>query len=1144
MRTSPQAISAFSFGASIMTQHIRHITFLSLVLLGVLIPDVLFSQLKIKLPFIVADGGGAATGKRDTLWYGYHPDATFCIDAPLTFAPCDLIREYEAPPPPPEGVFDARFTKSRSAEGTCLGQGVYDNIHSFVSTGADTFRFRLQPSAAGGFPFRLTWVSNLSTYFDSARIQYSGNAGTTRVNMLTSSSHDITDESFTNLRMIVYGAKGSQTVPTSPALQLPANGAIKQNPSLTLSWGTVANAVLFEVQVAADSLFANIVFSDTARTTSKTVSGLPEGQKLFWHVRAMSEVLFGCYQDVPFSFSTRLGPPQLSSPSEGDNMVPTDPFLRWRKNPAVIEYHVQVSRNNTFTDIFTEQATADTFLQVGTLSNCTPYYWRVQSLNASDTTAFSPFRSFIVIDIEPGQPSLVNPPDSTTVAGDRPTLSWTGDICSRSYLVEVASDTGFTNILVSQIITQTSFQTPNLEGQENYFWRVKAKNNLNVFGPVSATRMFTTPVVIPSVPVLGGPPNAGPPLPDSTVVFVWNHSRNKPLSYILELSKNSNFSSIVKRDTVTDTTTTLDALDFCTRYFWRVNARNTAGTSSFSPVFSFDVRRNIPRMPVIVGPADGTTGVPDDTTLYWGGDACTQGYFIQISTDSNFTTVALQDTLEATSLNILVPEPLTWYYWRVAALNEIGPGPFANSKFQTVSLTRPKAPALVSPMNGTLGVLQYPTLCWDSSKRTETYRLQVALDTNFSILVFNDSTLTSLCKQVGPLLFSRTYYWRVNARNAAGTSVYSSVRWFNTLFPPEQSTLIHPQNGAVGVTVSPELQWSIPDRADGYHLQVAKDESFTTIVYNDTTIKTQSWQLYNLDNRTWYYWRVRAKNTAGYGQFSSINSFKTTIVGVSDWVTTLAVSETGFGKDTVYFGLHPNATHGIDPRLGEFELPPTTIGQFDARFTGVPGRPNQMGQGLRLNRLPFRTYAQVDTFKLSFQLGTGEYPMYFSWNPLFIRGICDSMVIMDMFGGLTLRERMDLVSSAVLTNISTKSLLIISYGAYPTPTDVEPEPEVIPEGFVLSENYPNPFNPSTRIDFSNEKPALIYIGVYDVLGREVNRLHYTETQPGNHSVLWNGENTQGAVMPSGIYYVRMIATPQGTGAEKPFISSQKMVLLK
>ncbi len=1145
---SPLAISAFSFGASVMTKYIRHIIFSGLVLVSVLFPEVLFSQVKIKLPLIIADGGGAPIGKRDTLWYGYHPNATYCTDAPLTFAPCDIIKEFELPPVPPDGVFDARFYDSRSGAGACLGQGASDNIHAVKGRGivdtADTFRVKFKPSTAGGYPYKIMWVSNLSTYFDSSFIRYQdGEGNNIKVNMLTQSVLDLTDNQVANFRLIVYGAKGTQTVPIAPALQSPVNGTKKQPSSLTLTWGTVANAVLFEIQVATDSLFSTIVKTDTSYSASKTLTGLPDGQKLFWRVRAMSEVLTGCFQDVPFSFSTLLGPPELRSPSEGETNVPTDPILRWRKNNVVTEYQVQVARDTGFTDIFTAQATADTFLQVEILSNCTPYYWRVKALNANDTSNYSSTRSFTVIDVEPAEPSLVNPPDSIVVAGDRPTLSWTGDICSRSYLVEIAADTGFTQILISQTVTQTSFQTPNLEGEENYFWRVTAKNGLNVFGPRSLTRTFTTPVVIPSVPLLAQPPNAGPPVPDSVVTFVWNTSRNKAVTYKIQLSKNANM-SVPKDTVVSDTTVTLDGLDFCTTYYWRVSATNTAGTSQYSPVFSFDVKRNIPRPPVLVGPADGITDVPDDTTLYWRGDACSQAYFIQVSLDSTFTTSAIEDTLTELSLNVLVPEPKSWYFWRVAAINELGVGAFAMAKFQTVSLTRPKSPALLSPANATLGVLQHPVLCWDSSKRTETYRLQVALDTNFTVLVFNDSTLTSLCRQVGPLLFSKTYYWRVNAKNAAGTSPYSAVRWFNTLFPPEQSSLIHPENGVSGVSVAPDLQWSIPDRADGYHLQVAKDEAFSIIVYNDTSIKTQNWRLYNLDNRTWYYWRVRAKNTAGYGQFSSINSFKTTIVGVSDWVTTLAVGETGFGKDTVYFGLHPNATHGIDPQIGEFELPPPSVGQFDARFSDIPGRPNMIRQGLRLNRLPFRTYAQVDTFKVQFQLGTGEYPVYFSWNTNFIRGICDSMVIMDMFGGLSLRERMDEVSSAVLTNISTKSLLIIVYGAYPTPTEVVGEQVSIPEGFVLSKNYPNPFNPTTQIDFSNEELAMIHIGVYDVLGREVNRLLYTEMQPGNHSISWNGENTQGLVMQSGIYYVRMIAITQGNNAEKPFVSSQKMVLLK
>ena len=77
--------------------------------------------------------------------------------------------------------------------------------------------------------------------------------------------------------------------------------------------------------------------------------------------------------------------------------------------------------------------------------------------------------------------------------------------------------------------------------------------------------------------------------------------------------------------------------------------------------------------------------------------------------------------------------------------------------------------------------------------------------------------------------------------------------------------------------------------------------------------------------------------------------------------------------------------------------------------------------------------------------------------------------------------------------------------------------------FELRQNYPNPFNASTRIEFILPKQSLLSLDVYDVRGRFVDNLMQGEVAAGRQSVTWDGKNSAGLDVPSGIYYARLQA---------------------
>ena len=75
--------------------------------------------------------------------------------------------------------------------------------------------------------------------------------------------------------------------------------------------------------------------------------------------------------------------------------------------------------------------------------------------------------------------------------------------------------------------------------------------------------------------------------------------------------------------------------------------------------------------------------------------------------------------------------------------------------------------------------------------------------------------------------------------------------------------------------------------------------------------------------------------------------------------------------------------------------------------------------------------------------------------------------------------------------------------------------------FLLGQNYPNPFNPTTRIAYQLNKSAQVRLSVYDITGREVNRLIDQYQPVGDYSVEWNSNATGGNKLSSGIYFARL-----------------------
>jgi len=82
----------------------------------------------------------------------------------------------------------------------------------------------------------------------------------------------------------------------------------------------------------------------------------------------------------------------------------------------------------------------------------------------------------------------------------------------------------------------------------------------------------------------------------------------------------------------------------------------------------------------------------------------------------------------------------------------------------------------------------------------------------------------------------------------------------------------------------------------------------------------------------------------------------------------------------------------------------------------------------------------------------------------------------------------------------------------------------VPTEFALSQNFPNPFNPTTSIKYAVPVESRVTIEIYNVLGQRVRTLVNESVAAGYRTAEWDGMGDQGQLSGSGTYFLRLSAT--------------------
>jgi len=457
----------------------------------------------------------------------------------------------------------------------------------------------------------------------------------------------------------------------------------------------------------------------------------------------------------------------------------------------------------------------------------------------------------------PGKP-VVTPADSQL------TVQWSAVSGATSYEVwKNTTNNSGTATKYGADATGTSITITGLTNGTTYYVWVKAKNSAGTsgFSPAASG----TPVA----------PNSAPPAPnwlevtagDGYLTVEWNAVSGATSYEVWENTSNDSGAAAKYGANVTGTSTTITGLTNGTTYYIWVKAKNSVGTSGFSPVAS-----GTPVAPVYPPSAPNQPRVtPADSqlTVVWDAVSGATSYEVWKNTTNNSGT-ATKYGVEVTVTNVTITgltNGTTYYIW-VKAKNSAG-----TSGFSPVASATPAAPVYppsapnqprVTPADSQL------TVEWDAVSGAASYEVWKNTINTTSSAAWNGVDVTETCVTITGLTNGTTYYIWVKAKNSAGTSGFSPVASATPAAPDSSPAA----PGKPVVTIGDgklTVEWEPVSEATSYELWTNTTNNSETAAWNGDLTTTKIIIPGLTNNITYYIW-VKAKNDLGTSGFSPVAS--------------------------------------------------------------------------------------------------------------------------------------------------------------------------------------------------------------------------------------------------------------------------------
>ncbi|MBK7265013.1 MAG: T9SS type A sorting domain-containing protein [Ignavibacteriales bacterium] len=778
-------------------------------------------------------------------------------------------------------------------------------------------------------------------------------------------------------------------------------------------------------------------------------------------------------------------------------------------------------------------------------------------------------------------PTQVSPLNAATDVSIDVTLSWQSVMLASSYNLQVSTSATFTvgNTITENVLTASyTFRALN---NTKYYWRVQSVYSGGATSAYSAAQNFTTAREYVTVP---GWPIGGATVFTRTPVLTWYHNTAIPaLLYDVYYSPNANLSGGTWINNLTAKTVTLPALQEGATYYWFIRTKLASGAvTSYSATANFVVVNTTlqPLIPQLSYPFGGETIYTPNVNLNWWVNGASTGftYDVEIHQTNSFSGTPTYTGITGQSYSITL-SPGTTYYWKVRSrLGSHTSGWSALGTFVTLPVSAPLKPVASWPSGGNTVYTVNPTFYWYVNGVSTGLQFEGEVSTSSNMQ--NPQTFTSngLFHTGLTLQSSTLYYWRIRSVSGTTLSAWSDVASFRTYGAPANFVLVPvaswPIGGATVYSPTQTLYWYLNAMpANGTLFDVEFRNGALTGNPTDENINAR-FLVKNLEPGKTYNWQVRSKSGAMLSGWSNQGSF-TTISGASN--VAAPVAGWPIGNPIVYSttqklswymngpstGLTYQLIHANNPGFNNattinnlatasytfnnlsygstiywkvrstdgvtLSAPSSPVGSFTVYNPANLYSPLVGGPSGGVAVSPLNTSI---SWAVPSSVGSNTYELSYSENqnfsnPQVIGGLTsNSVVIPELSAGKTYYWRVR--STDGTGNYSDFS----GVGDFVTDgiTGVELE-NSLPTEFSLGQNFPNPFNPSTKINFALPADLNVKLSVYNTLGEKVAEIINGPMNAGNYSIEFNA-----STFPSGIYFYRIEAGVN--------IAVRKMILLK
>ena len=641
-------------------------------------------------------------------------------------------------------------------------------------------------------------------------------------------------------------------------------------------WYPYGRPISYELFIYDSNL--DIIFSTTtSRLTTEyqlTTNDFPEGLSdgtYRWDVKAniFGDPVWSSRWSFVIS-TTALDPPVLISPVNGYFTSDTTPFLDWSSVDSAVQYNLKVRDSDT---AVLDVTTSNTWYTLPSLPD-EEYFWQVRTKNTVDNWGeWSEEWMFTVDTIAPEVPILEYPID-ITVTDDTPTLTWQDVPDAEHYNIYIHGWLDLDHIEIEDIISADNeyYTVPqHLPCDRDFYWKVRAQDFAGNWGEWSTFARFDVDDEPPESPNLTYPYN-GYITNNIYLSLSWS-SPETAVEYHLLVDDNSDFTSPIVDEILTETSYVHTSGYSDDTYYWKVSAIDDVGNEGFfSSVRNFVIDTVAPARPSLDSPATGsvisyqTDPTPHDVDLSWLDTTSTDEWQIQVSDNPDFNSLEF-DTILPDVSGVAVHQFTVLnlddgiYYWRVRGIDIAGnEGEWSYAWSFSIDTTGPDAPILNDPSHEAMINDNKPDLSWNYDSDVILYEIVIL---QFSPLGGSETYYTSDFTFSVPdaLINGYVYSWKVRGKDQYDNwGDYSVPRQFTVdTEPPETPELGLPANGDQINNPNPTLYWNeVPDAVE-YRIIL---ENLAIGFAADYYTSNLYYQLPILEEGT-YHWSVYARDEAG-----------------------------------------------------------------------------------------------------------------------------------------------------------------------------------------------------------------------------------------------------------------------------------------